>query len=508
MYASNAASSRYVQTTAGTPSIAAPEARSVRREPRVRNSNTRVAHHAPAAESQCFALRIQRCIEFNACKLDLSDSGLTNETDLGRLIAPMTRIRSLNLARNSISRLPAVLPDGLVHLDISSNAFDRVPASLPCGLKLLNAAYNQIDEVANLPPGLELLNLEHNQIAALTHALPTQIRWLNLAGNAIGRLPDNLPMSLTHLDISMNALVRIPDDLPTGLKLLNAAHNRIADLPVLPDGLEQLNLKRNHISVLARALPARIKFLSLESNWLSRVDYRFPGQLRVLVLSNNLIREICSALPEKLEVLKLDRNESLTRLPDRLPPELKVLIANHCRLSGLPFYLPDTLGILEVRNNHIVVIRRFPANLIELDASQNCIVRIPGTLPNQVETIWLSENDIDYVPPFITRVQGARDALSCRIDAVPVRAGRPLKGLDLRGNPIALHLNGKGAHTLIARSSQSDSLRVHVGCADTPVARPQPSKRPIPNERVRENGAKKKVARVSCDLAWTVQTTD
>lgn len=87
-------------------------------------------------------------------------------------IAQLEDLRALDVSRNRLRSLPAVLPRKLEILAAAENALAELPEALPAGLRSLGLAHNDLACLA-LPPlaHLESLAVGGNRLAALPPAI-------------------------------------------------------------------------------------------------------------------------------------------------------------------------------------------------------------------------------------------------------------------------------------------------------------------------------------------------
>ncbi|MGD7786036.1 hypothetical protein ACQCZM_31120, partial [Escherichia coli] len=153
--------------------------------------------------------------------------------------------------------------------------------------------------ICNRASALEL-ELANLMLTSLP-VLPAGLEKLDVSRNRLCSLPV-LPAGLKHLNVGGNNLFMSTGlELPTGLEELDVRRNWLDSLPVLPDGLKHLYVCKNHLC----SLPV------------------LPGYMRTLNVSNNQLIHL-PVLPVRLKVLDVSHNQ-LTSLPDRLPSGLEML---------------------------------------------------------------------------------------------------------------------------------------------------------------------------------------
>ncbi|KAK7238433.1 hypothetical protein SO694_00023444 [Aureococcus anophagefferens] len=304
-------------------------------------------------------------------------------------IAQLEDLRALDVSRNRLRSLPAVLPRKLEILAAAENALAELPEALPAGLRSLGLAHNDLACLA-LPPlaHLESLAVGGNRLAALPPAigrlktltsllaydndldeLPPEIgdlprlSVLKVGGNRLTHFPEALERcaALRELHAYGNRLVAAaPADRLSHLKRLWLGANRLAAFDGAGlGGLEVLDLERNE-RLRALSLPPRAAELRLYGLVALAAAPVAPPTCATLVLGGCGFVEP-PRLPARLVSLRLESN-GLAALPKGLVAPLERLHASANRLTALPDELCDvaTLKVLDVAANHIV---ELPADL-------------------------------------------------------------------------------------------------------------------------------------------------
>lgn len=233
-------------------------------------------------------------------------------------ISILKHLRSLQLARNQLTALPAELSSlPLTELNIDSNYVYELP-SLPHleklswrsnGLKagLLTLNYRNIIPTLSNAPKLTDLDLSGNvfdQPPLSVIALAPGLKTLSLSSCSISTISGEEMAkftSLTYLDLSSNRLKAIPAEMITTSPLLHLdlSDNQLASLPI-------------PINPLA----ASLTWLSLSKNQLKTLPIRLPHTTDPLEQSEGLFIKHSDIQPlSKLEHLSLSHNK-LTELPD------------------------------------------------------------------------------------------------------------------------------------------------------------------------------------------------
>ena len=259
----------------------------------------------------------------NEKKLDLSEKGLSNISDISAL-ANLTNLQTLNLSGNSISDIGALANlTNLTELNLSGNKIISDISALGnlTNLQTLNLSNNNISDIGALASltNLQTLYLSNNNISdisalgGLTNL--TELDWSYNKNISIGALA-NLP-NLQTLDLSGNGIISIGElgSLPN-LQTLNLSYNNISDISALRGltNLTELDWSYNkNISIGALANLTNLQTLNLSGNNISDIsalaNLTNLQTLKTLNLSGNNISDI-SALGNltNLQTLNLSYN--------------------------------------------------------------------------------------------------------------------------------------------------------------------------------------------------------
>ncbi|XP_018336498.1 protein artichoke-like [Agrilus planipennis] len=304
--------------------------------------------------------------------LILTGNKITEAAMVGRSIKDLPVLQNLYLDHNFIERLSEAsfvdLPS-LKKLHLSNNqitelhhgAFHKVP-----NLRFIDLSKNLVHQVhpesflQHSGSGLEELWLVQNDITHIAE---------------VRSLLDALPR-LTFLDLSYNNLDAIPFGVLRGhptLERLHLDHNRLRIIDreafMAMPALTELRLKNNSLSDILVGplwnLP-NLKGLDLSENYIQRLEPPFLENLpslRRLDLSGNGLMEV-------------DPNAFLET------PALEHINISHNEIESLH---PATF-------NHLL-------NLYELDVHFNRLKDFLPGLPRTLEYLYLSDNQINYIPP-------------------------------------------------------------------------------------------------------------
>lgn len=214
------------------------------------------------------------------------------------------------------------------------------------------------------------LNVSHNKIRDLPR-LPDTIRFLDIAYNEIENIVE-LPRSLTNLLCGFNQLTTLGD--LTHLK----------DLTVL--ACESNKLKELE-------LPENMYFLNARYNLLENID-SFPDSIRYLNLCNNRIENI-GKLPRYVEELNISDNFIQVFHTDLFDStsHLKRFNCKGNRLENIQ-YLPSSLEYLYCCENRLTYID-LPSSLEYLYANDNQLTEF-SYLPDSLKILFVYNNPMIY----------------------------------------------------------------------------------------------------------------
>ncbi|NXL01278.1 LRC32 protein, partial [Mesembrinibis cayennensis] len=410
------------------------------------------------------AFRVLRNVEV----LDLSANNLESHM-AGWYVSNLTRLRTLDLSGNKMTRLPAGIfwsTPRLRELDLGNNYI----------MEIEEGAFEALEE-------LEVVNLALNSLHCISGFSLTQLRVLNLSHNALELFISEEgvePYLLQVLDLSHNRLLSFPE-LPKAhyLTHLNLSNNLIASL--LPGSrhpgefaLRYEEMVRFNRTLRTPAGLTHVVHLDLSNNQLQLFPFTFLhslGSLHSLSLAMNCLQDVAgeslagstepsNRLPAPLEhtvlsVRSLDLHSNAIRvLPrwffDSLPQLETIDLGSNslepCESQGsdwggslggrsqapapggtcTPFYNVPRLKHLSLCKNNITRLRPYAFNqtsLLSLDLSGNKDLFVPkealGGLEFSLQKLSLRGNQMD----------NSKAELPC-LDT--------LKVLDLSGNNLSL----------------------------------------------------------------------
>lgn len=375
--------------------------------------------------------------------LDLSHNELTSEWINSATFKGLTRLVSLNLSYNKITKLEASIFRDLYNVQILKLQENYIESILENtffelkNLRLLILSYNRLSTIEDYSfqglTSLTLLSLDYNRLSHIDKSAfknCSNLQELHLNGNKLQRVPDALfdvPL-LTSLDLGENHISNLD----------NASFKDMQHIL-------GLRLTENNIEVISKGTFDRMT------------------SLQILNLSVNKIKKIDPAAFDNntnLQAIRLDGN-LLTNINDlftKLPKLLWLNISDN-QLENFDYALiPTGLKWLDIHGNKITELRNYfeiesQLSLSTFDASSNRLTEITGSaIPNSVELLYLNDNLITKVQsytffkkPNLTRVDlfgnkiTTLDPNALRISAVP--DDKKLPEFYIGGNPYQCDCN-------------------------------------------------------------------
>ncbi|XP_057650648.1 nephrocan [Chionomys nivalis] len=286
----------------------------------------------------------------------------------------LSNLRTLELWKNKLRRVPSALPANLEVLKLNDNSICALHRSDFEGLKKLKVLElknnlisslspsmfpslislqslvvdgNNIESIAgplNLPH-LKYMSMENNKlhlISGIVFASLQNLQFLSFSGNFLTKIPINLPRSLLSLKMERNQLkvIRFRDVRHLeNLSHLYLSENFLSSIDgaqVLTN-LTTLEVSQNRLQTLPPRLPARLQKLDCSSNFIQKVtapEFQDLRDLKHLFLDNNVV--------SLFEAGALQRCSQLSNLA--LEQNL---------LLSIPLRLPKTLARLDLKGNAI-----------------------------------------------------------------------------------------------------------------------------------------------------------
>ena len=269
--------------------------------------------------------------------------------ELPESLGELKSLKTLDVASNSLSQLPRLLPSTLEGLYVSDNQLTQLPLTLQSMSSLRSLDVTNNHDLRSLPPLLGT-NAQIDTVLAsccnLVNGLPEslfdsttekkKLRLLSLRSSNLRQLPVNLgsAVSLTgYLSLGHNQLTSLPPSIGHANKLMGLSLDNNRDLKVLPQSLANLT----------RLSTFDCKFCSS----LQQCNGCLPKSLRFLVATGSADFDVIDAMSGTLtKLFTLDASFTATTLRQRLPDKfvlmqsLKKVTLNGCgggpRLTELP----------------------------------------------------------------------------------------------------------------------------------------------------------------------------
>lgn len=271
-------------------------------------------------------------------------------------------------------KYPHSFPEGITTIRCCNQALTTLPSSFPSTLKYLDVGKVVKHILEHLPEGLETFIA--NTSLRMIPRLPRNLKVLQLEYlSAVDYIPP-FPYGIEELTIhKLDRVGYIPDLPPTLRKLKLTANANLRDLPVFPEGLEELVLEYGRFETLP-PLPSTLKKLKISRCHNVQYIPTLPPSLVDCNISYCNIRKL-QVFPETIQHLTLD-GLGLHTIPS-LPPKLNVLDIRYAKILELP-ELPETLRCIDV--SHCDALRAIP------------------DLPPALETLWMNHTTMRIIPYF------------------------------------------------------------------------------------------------------------
>ncbi|XP_005336147.2 nephrocan [Ictidomys tridecemlineatus] len=286
----------------------------------------------------------------------------------------LNTLKTLELWKNKLRRVPRALPASLEVLKLNDNSIYVLHGSDFEGLKKLKVLELKNNLISSLSPSmlsslvsLQSLMVDDNNIESVTgpFILP-HLKHMSMENNKLHLISGGFftsLQSLQFLSFSGNFLTKIPINLPKSLLSLKMERNqlkvvRFQDMIHL-ENLSHLYLSENLLSSIDGAqILANLTTLEVSQNQLQTLPFRLPVRLQKLDCSNNLIQKVTAQdfqdLPD-LKHLFLDNNVVSLFEAGALQKcsQLSNLALEQNLLLSIPLRLPKTLARLDLKGNAI-----------------------------------------------------------------------------------------------------------------------------------------------------------
>lgn len=239
----------------------------------------------------------------------------------------LSTLRTLELWKNKLRRVPSALPANLEVLKLNDNSICALHRSDFEGLKKLKVLELKNNLISSLSPSmfpslisLQSLVVDGNNIDSIAGPLNLpHLKYMSVENNKLHLIPGNVFASLQNLQFlsfSGNSLTKIPINLPRSLLSLKMERNqlkviRFRDVRHL-ENLSHLYLSENFLSSIDGAqVLTNLTTLEVSQNRLQTLPPRLPARLQKLDCSSNFIQKVTVPEFQDLRDLKhlfLDNN--------------------------------------------------------------------------------------------------------------------------------------------------------------------------------------------------------
>ncbi|XP_041509270.1 nephrocan [Microtus oregoni] len=286
----------------------------------------------------------------------------------------LSTLRTLELWKNKLRRVPSALPANLEVLKLNDNSICVLHRSDFEGLKKLEVLELKNNLISSLSPSmfpslisLQSLVVDGNNIDSIAGPLNLpHLKYMSVENNKLHLIPGNVFASLQNLQFlsfSGNFLTKIPINLPRSLLSLKMERNqlkviRFRDVRHL-ENLSHLYLSENFLSSIDGAqVLTNLTTLEVSQNLLQTLPPRLPARLQKLDCSSNFIQKVTAPEFQDLRDLKhlfLDNNVVSLFEAGALQrcSQLSNLALEQNLLLSIPLRLPKTLARLDLKGNAI-----------------------------------------------------------------------------------------------------------------------------------------------------------
>ena len=215
------------------------------------------------------------------------------------------------------------------------------------------------------------------QMDLIPYGIPVDTQTLHLQINNItnGLITDEILSSLkqlTKLDLHQNQLTSVPKGLPSSLEYIDFRNNDIR------------YVGKTSLSGLTSLVELHLDGNNIANKGLSPFAFQDSHELNMLVLSNNLLTEFPENLPPSLRILRLENN-CIQHISAKATRNLGYLINLDLSLNAIAQTAiePGALAAM--------------MSLVSIDLSHNHLTEIPQDLPDSLQELMLSNNQIDFI---------------------------------------------------------------------------------------------------------------
>uniref|UniRef100_A0A8C3W693 Nephrocan n=1 Tax=Catagonus wagneri TaxID=51154 RepID=A0A8C3W693_9CETA len=413
-------------------------------------SHSKIQHLQPSNFTQMLALE-------DFILLASGTESVENDT-----FKTLSTLKTLELWKNKLRRVPSALPASLEVLKLNDNSISVLHRSDFEGLKKLTILELKNNLISSLSPStlsslvsLQSLVLDGNNMETVDGplALP-HLTHMSMENNKLHLLPAGLftsLQSLQFLSLSSNFLTHIPVNLPKSLLSLKMERNRLKmvsfpDLKHL-ENLSHLYLSENSLSSFDGAqLLANLTTLELSQNQLQMLPLRLPARLQKLDISNNLIQKVTVQDFQDLRDLKhlfLDNNIVSLFEAGALQKctQLSNLALEQNLLLSIPLRLPGTLARLDLKGNAI-------QDIAERELKDLKQLQVLNLRNNKISALDLKALE---VLPRLRHLYLDGNPWNCTCSLLRAREVLKAKGTDVRGGRCAAPAERQGENWMSSK---------------------------------------------------------
>lgn len=201
------------------------------------------------------------------------------------------------------------------------------------------------------------------------------------------------PEGLEALVFNNCGLTEVPPNLPTSLITLELNSNKISDLGLGLEklqNLEQLHCSNNNLTALPEKLPAKLQVLNFENNQIKHLPAKLPLALKTFRAAHNQLQNLNTVWSKSLRYLLAGYNQ-ISQLPERFGNQLIELSLPHNQLTEFNSILGKSTRVLDCSHNQIRSISGLNKELETLDCNVNCLERLE-VLPTRLLVLNAGEN--------------------------------------------------------------------------------------------------------------------
>ena len=224
----------------------------------------------------------------------------------------------------------------------------------------------------------------------------------------------NLPANLEKLNVSYNSISCINHgELPHTITHLNINHNNIVTIDYLPTSLIKLKAAYNGTNTCNFAGLVNLQTVYIESNNLTHVPF-LEDSIVEIDMSSNYITSIDN-LENKTNLTELNVSDNKLTNINKFPINLELIDASDNQIK-IVTNIPPMIKEINLKNNIIIYISQIPESIRMLDLENNNIKHIFSnqTVPRRLEYLNVTKNPDLSIPD--VRIFSHIDVFECDND--------------------------------------------------------------------------------------------